>query len=58
MLETIIIEHSGYFSLSAEAVAAELGAMLRGKFAAKVSKQAIEVVYTRKGRRTRQMYDW
>ena len=58
MLETIIIEHSGYFSLTAEAVAAELGAMLRGKFAAKVSKQAIEVVYTRKGRRTRQMYDW
>jgi hypothetical protein len=58
MLETIIIEHSGYFSLTAEAVAAELGAMLREKFAAKVSKQAIEVVYTRKGRRTRQMYDW
>ena len=58
MLETIIIEHSGYFSLTAEAVAAELGVMLRGKFAAKVSKQAIEVVYTRKGRRTRQMYDW
>jgi hypothetical protein len=58
MLETIIIEHSGYFSPTAEAVAAELGAMLRGKFAAKVSKQVIEVVYTRKGRRTRQMYDW
>ncbi|RYN91306.1 hypothetical protein AA0119_g10513 [Alternaria tenuissima] len=58
MLETIIIEHSGYFSLTAEAVAEELGAMLRGIFGAKVSKQVIEVVYTRKGRRARQMYDW
>ncbi|KAL1794395.1 hypothetical protein ACET3X_007816 [Alternaria dauci] len=58
MLGTIIIEHSGYFSEAAEGAAEELGAMLKEKFAEKVSKQAVELVYTRKRRRTRQMYDW